>query len=74
MATAVIKNVDSGKVSSIKQKNFFKSYVSEKAYTSQISYEPQFRVRFTNIGVPGYSANNPAPIGIAIIGVNNYIL
>ncbi len=33
-----------------------------------------FRVRFTNIGIEGYSATNPAPIGIAIIGFNNYIL
>lgn len=33
-----------------------------------------FRVSFTNIGIPGYSANSPAPIGIAIVGFNNYIL
>jgi hypothetical protein len=33
-----------------------------------------FRVRFTNIGVIGYSAQNPAPIGIAVIGLSNYIL
>lgn len=33
-----------------------------------------FRVSFTNITIPGYSANSPAPIGIAIIGLNNYIL
>lgn len=33
-----------------------------------------FRIRITNIGIPGYSVNSPAPIGIAIIGLNNYIL
>lgn len=33
-----------------------------------------FRVKFTNIGVPSYGPNNPAGIGIAIIGYNNYIL
>jgi hypothetical protein len=33
-----------------------------------------FRVSFTNIGIPSYSANSPAPIGIAIVGLNNYIL
>lgn len=32
-----------------------------------------FRVRFTNIMVPGYSSG-AAPIGIAVIGLNNYIL
>jgi hypothetical protein len=33
-----------------------------------------FRVRFMNIGIEGYGPNNPAPIGIAVIGFNNYIL
>jgi hypothetical protein len=33
-----------------------------------------FRVRFTNVMVPGYSPTTVPPIGIAIIGVNNYIL
>lgn len=33
-----------------------------------------FRVRFTTIDIGSYSPTNPAPIGIAIIGFNNYIL
>jgi len=33
-----------------------------------------FRVRFTTIGIDGYSSTNVPPIGIAIIGFNNYIL
>lgn len=33
-----------------------------------------FRVKFTTIDIGGYSPTNPAPIGIAIIGFNNYIL
>ena len=33
-----------------------------------------FRVKFTSISIEGYTASRPAPIGIAIIGVNNYIL
>lgn len=33
-----------------------------------------FRIRVTNITVPGYSPTNVPPIGIAIIGFNNYIL
>ena len=32
-----------------------------------------FRVRFSSIGVPGVAGLVP-PIGIAVIGVNNYIL
>ena len=33
-----------------------------------------FRIKITNIGIDSYTPNNPAPIGIAIIGYNNYIL
>jgi hypothetical protein len=33
-----------------------------------------FRVRFTSVQIAGYDPNNPPPVGIAIIGVNNYIL
>jgi hypothetical protein len=37
-------------------------------------YTLPFRIKLTNIGIEGYGPNNPAPIGIAIIGLNNYIL
>ena len=33
-----------------------------------------FYIRVTNIKVPSYSPLNPPPIGLAIIGINNYIL
>jgi hypothetical protein len=33
-----------------------------------------FRVAFTNITVKPYDVNNIAPVGVSIIGVNNYIL
>ena len=33
-----------------------------------------FRVAFRNIDFAGYSPSSPPPIGIAVIGVNNYIL
>lgn len=33
-----------------------------------------FKVRFTNIEQPGYSPLTIPGIGIAVIGVNNYIL
>lgn len=39
----------------------------------KINQKLPFRVRFSNIGVPGY-ASGAAPIGIAVIGLNNYIL
>lgn len=33
-----------------------------------------FRVRFTNIGIEGYSPNNPPGIGVQVIGYSNWIL
>lgn len=33
-----------------------------------------FRVKFINIGVEAYRPGEAAPIGIAIIGLNNYVL
>lgn len=45
-----------------------------KPFNSKINSVVPFRVRFINIGVEGYGSASPAPIGIAVIGVNNYIL
>ena len=42
-------------------------------YTKAESILP-FRIAFTSVDIPGYGRENPAPIGIAIIGSNNYIL
>ncbi len=33
-----------------------------------------FRVQFINVGLFGFSKDNPAAVGIAVIGYNNYIL
>lgn len=33
-----------------------------------------FRVKFINIGIEAYGPGNAAPIGIAIIGLNNYVM
>lgn len=33
-----------------------------------------FRIKFVNVGIPAYGPTNVPPIGIAIIGLNNYIL
>ena len=33
-----------------------------------------FYIRVTNVTVPNYTPQNVPPIGLAIIGINNYIL
>ena len=45
-----------------------------KSHNSLVIYDAPFKIRVTNITVPGYSPTNVPPIGIALIGINNYIL
>lgn len=33
-----------------------------------------FRIQFTNTQIRGYDRNTPAPVGVAVIGQNFYIL
>jgi hypothetical protein len=54
-------------------------YVIAKAtgevHTAKMMSILPFYVKFTTIGIEGgYGPSNPAPIGIAVIGTNNYIL
>jgi hypothetical protein len=74
MASATILLKQEQKLKSLGTKNYPISKISEGRRTVKINEVLPFRVRFTNIMVPGYSATNPAPIGIAVIGLNNYIL
>lgn len=75
MARAVIRDVRNTRVGSIKTSDSYISKISyTKPFTSRINQTLPFRVKFINIGIEGYGPNNPPPIGIAIIGVNNYIL
>ena len=74
MATAVVFLKQKQKLRSLGTKDYPVSKISQGRRTVKINEVLPFRVRFTNIMVPGYSANNPAPIGIAVIGLNNYIL
>lgn len=51
-----------------------KSEIRDKNSITHIAEILPFRVRFQNTKIGGYSPSNPAPIGIAVIGFNNYIL
>lgn len=74
MAKAVIKDVKETRLVSIKTDNVFRAKISESNYRAKVDYSVPFRVKFINIGIPGYNAGDVPPIGIAIIGLNNYIL
>jgi hypothetical protein len=54
--------------------NYMSSVVKDILPKALTIYEVPFKIRVQNITVPGYSPSNVPPIGIAIIGFNNYIL
>ena len=58
----------------IQAKDYSLTEIESKSPSLAISEVLPFRIRITNIGIGSYSPTNVPPIGIAIIGVNNYIL
>jgi hypothetical protein len=62
------------KLRSVKLFSYFRSKVFDKKNSAKTFSDLPFRVRFINIGIESYGPNNPPPIGIAVIGLNNYIL
>jgi hypothetical protein len=58
---------------SIKRSDFYNAKVIQSKRQVRVSQKLPFYVKFENI-IGGYSRSNPAPIGVAVIGFNNYIL
>ncbi len=58
----------------IKTDNYARSSIVDTVGTAIVFDELPFRIRFTNIIVPGYGPNNVPGIGIQVIGYSNYIL
>ena len=48
--------------------------INDVKYGVRIDEILPFRIRITNIGIESYGPGNVPPIGIAIVGINNYIL
>jgi hypothetical protein len=74
MATAVIIPKQKQKVRKIENSNFAIAKISQGTRTVKINDVVPFRVRFTNIMVPGYNSNNIPGIGLQVIGYSNYII
>lgn len=73
MATAVILD-KSYKTKQVRQKDYSRFSIIPSKRTVRINETLPFRIKLTNIMVPGYSANNIPGIGIQVIGYSNYIL
>lgn len=73
MANVKIKNVKYY-LKDLKNSNYSIFRIKENKPKTVIKEVLPFRIKFINVGIPSYGAGNVPPIGIAIIGVNNYIL
>lgn len=72
---ASVKILESLKrVKTIKTSNYPIFNIKKSKQVTNIEPVLPFRIKFVNIGVPAYGPGNIPPIGIAVIGINNYIL
>lgn len=74
MASAVIIDKRPVATKRIDQKLKINAQFIDVPGTVKINQVLPFRVKFTTIGINAYGPNNPAPIGIAIVGFNNYVI
>lgn len=72
MATAVITN-KSNLTRKVESKDYSRFKIVPSKRIVRINETLPFRVRLTNIIVPGYNQNNIPGIGLQIIGYSNYI-
>lgn len=74
MATAVIIDDYRNRTTIPTAINHPITQISYSAPLTVINSILPFRVRFTTIGIEGYSSNNPPGIGIQVIGYSNWII
>lgn len=66
---------EKNKLKSVNSKDYPISRIRENDRITRVEEVLPFRVKFINLGIGTiYNPNNPAPIGILVVGFNNYIL
>ena len=71
---ATIKTAPVGYLKTLKTKDYGIARPSYKQVYAKVNQSLPFRISVANITISAYGPSNPAPIGIAVIGFNNYIL
>ena len=75
MASVKIIETDKKKAKAFKAIDYAIINVGKTGWTSVVVEETiPFRVKFTNIQIPGYGPKNIPGIGVQVIGYSNYIL
>jgi hypothetical protein len=73
MATAIILD-KTGTTRRVEEKLYPRFNIVPSKRTVNVEETLPFRIKLTNITIPGYSATNVPGIGIQVIGFSNYIL
>lgn len=73
MATAIILD-KTGTTRRVEEKLYPRFSIVPSKRTVNVEETLPFRIKLTNITIPGYSATNVPGIGIQVIGFSNYIL
>lgn len=71
---ATTKNAPVGYFKSLRTKDYAIARPSYKKVYAKVNQSLPFRISVANVTTSAYGPSNPAPIGIAVIGSNNYIL
>lgn len=74
MASSIISTKNKTKLKTIKAVSYATINILPLTRSVKIEEILPFRIRISNIQIPGYSATNPPPITIQVIGFSNYIL
>jgi hypothetical protein len=74
MAGVVISQIGKSKIKKVKHFDYAILRVGLKQNAVVVKDILPFRVKFYNIGIPGYGPNNVPGIGVQVIGYSNYIL
>ena len=74
MATAVIIDDYSKRVTIPRTVNHPRTQITYSSPVTIVEPILPFRVRFTTIGIEGFSSSNPPGIGIQVIGFSNWII
>lgn len=73
MASVVISD-KTGTTRKVDSKDYPRFRIVPSKRTVRIEETLPFRIKLTNITIPGYSATNIPGIGVQVIGFSNYIL
>jgi hypothetical protein len=74
MSRATAKAYNFGVVKRVKQSDYSNAKIIFTFRKVKVDSVLPFRVKFSNTDAVTYGPGNAAPIGIAIVGLNNYVM